>query len=226
MRLFDFLGPNENEANAFLRKFLPDDLSNMNMLDLASGAGSHLQIFLDKNISKITVLDNSNHSLDCLKNKYDYALDKIEIINDNILTRNHARKYDLVYLGDNSIQMFNSFHAQYQVVTFIANSLNAIGTGIINFTPVTEQNILNFGYDYKVIDDGDYLYGKIKIDIFEQMLIYFFKKDEITKTIRNRILLKREFESMVDTAGMYVLKVEKKLCSSGNYTYFYYCKLK
>ena len=70
MRLFDFLGPSDNEMNTLLSEILPSDLSDLHMLDLASGSGNHLQVFLDKNISKITVLDKSNDSLNYLKKRY------------------------------------------------------------------------------------------------------------------------------------------------------------
>lgn len=227
MKLFDFLSPTYHEVSHLLEGILPDNLSGVKMLDLASGEGHHLQVFFDKNIQEIHAIDSNKIRLENLLSRYSKNQDKIKIIHDNIFERNYQSRFDLVYLGDNSIQIFDTHSDQYKVINVIANTLKSTGIGIINFTPIVEKNILDYGNAYKPINgiNDSLLCGKIKVDIFNQEIIYYFKDNTITRTIKSRILLKKELEDMINCTGLEIVKVVKRACKSGNPTYFYCVKL-
>jgi Methyltransferase domain. len=231
VRLFDFLSSSQNEIDEYLNKLLPNDMSHIKMLDLASGTGRHLKLFLEKDVSKITVIDENEESLNTLRINYHEKIDKFEIINDNLFTRKFSNKYDLVYIGDNSLQIFNSYREQYGIVSLIAKTLKKDGIGLINFTPISEDNIIKYN-NYRLIrtlNDGitniDKLYVKIKVDIFNQEIVYYFTEDDMTKTIRSRILLKKELEDMIVSSGMYISEIVNAKCTSGENTCFYILKL-
>ena len=226
MHLYDFLGPDHNEVIHVLKDILPNDLCGLTMLDLASGEGKHLQAFLERNIDKVYAIDWDKIRLKNLKNKYRYYSDKINIIHDDIFKRRFQNKYDLIYLGDNTIQYFDTYKSQYNIINIISDTLNKTGIGIINFTPLSEKNILDFACDYKALKSNkNMLFGKIQVDIFNQNLIYLFKSKTYIKTIKTRILLKKELEDMIECAGLIILKIHEYVCNLGNTTFFYIVKL-
>lgn len=228
MKLLDFLAPTYNEVNYMLNDILPNELSNMKMLDLASGEGQHLRVFLEKNIDKIYAIDQDGERLRNILHRYSECQDKIEIVQDDILERKFQNTYDLVYLGDNSINFFKTHSSQYKVINVISSVLRSSGIGIINITPVMERNILDYSATYKPIGKEEQctLYGKVKVDIFNQEIAYYYKDKTNIKKVSTRILLKKELEDMIEAAGLCIEKIASRLCKSGNTTYFYVVKLK
>lgn len=228
MKLYDFLSPSHDEVKKMLGNVLPEDLSQKTMLDLASGEGTHLAFFFDKKIKEISVVDQNTEGLNKLFERYRGYGSNITLINADVLSFKYNNIFDLVYLGDNSIQIFNTYSDQYKIIDIIAKSLKTDGVAVINITLIVEENILKFNNEYKLIsDEGDEpLQGKIKVDIFNQELVYYFINGTETRTIRTRILLRKELEEMVDSVGLVISKVSMYKCKNGNITYFYVLKLK
>jgi SAM-dependent methyltransferase len=231
MKIFDFLSPEQGEIEEMLSKVLPDDMSHLEMLDIASGTGEHLHVYLDKKILHLTVIDYSKVSLDILKKKFCKYIDKLEIIIGDIFTEEIQRKFDVVNIGDNSLHMFNSFKEQYDVIRLISRYLKENGMAVVNITPITESDILRYSDGYQPIDvENDtfteQMHVRIKVDIFNQEIVYYFKDADSERKVKSRILLQRELEDMIDCAGMYVWKTFCIKSKNGKDTYFYFLKLK
>lgn len=228
MKIYDFLSPGYDEVKNMLEKVLPEELSQKKMLDLASGEGKHLAFFVEKKVKNISVADHNIEGLKKLYERYKGYESNIELINTDIMSTEFHNTFDLVYLGDNSIQLFDTYSNQYKVIEVIASALNRDGVAIINFTPLVEENILKFNNGYtKINDEGEKMMeGKLKVDIFNQELVYYFRNAEETRTIRTRILLRKELEDMVDSVGLTVSTINAQKCKNGNTTFFYILKYK
>ncbi len=231
MKIFDFLSPDQREIQEMLSKVLPDNMSHLEMLDIASGTGEHLRIYLEKKISHLTVIDNSKESLDILKKKFRKDIDKFEIVVGDIFAEEIRKKFDLVNIGDNSLQMFNTFKEQYDVIRLISRSLKKNGVAVVNITPITENDILKYGDGYQPLDVEcdpvtEQMHVKVKVDIFNQEIVYYFKDADTERKLKSRILLQRELEDMIDCAGMYIWKTFCVKSRMGKDTYFYFFKLK
>ena len=228
MKIYDFLSPEYDEVRDMLEKILPEELSDIRMLDIASGEGKHLVPFFEKNVRSISVIDNNMESLKKLNERYKGYESIIELINADILSTKFNNSFDLVYLGDNSIQLFDTYSNQYKIIEVIASALAWNGMAIINFTPIIEKNILKFNNGYTKLKDNneEQIEGKLKVDIFNQELVYYFRNENETKTIRTRILLRKELEDMIESIGLKISKIIEQKCKNGNTTFFYILKYK
>lgn len=228
MKIYDFLSPGYDEVKNMLEKVLTEELSQKKMLDLASGEGKHLAFFFEKKVKNISVADHNIEGLKKIYEKYKGCGSNIELIYTDIMSTKFDNTFDLVYLGDNSIQLFDTYSNQYKIIEVIASALKRDGVAIINFTPLVEENILKFNNGFtKMNNEGEEMMeGKLMVDIFNQELVYYFRNTEETRTIRTRILLKKELEDMVDSVGLTVSKINAQKCKNGNITFFYILKYK
>jgi hypothetical protein len=146
------------------------------------------------------------------------------------------QKFDIVHIGDNSIQMFPAYKNQFDIFRVIASSLSAEGVGMVNVTPVTEHQIMEYGGAPKVIKsltiDGEAfeVYGEVKIDVFNQILMMYFtvykNENETSRcTCRCRMLLKHEIEEMAKAAGLKIVQVKQQKLKRGNDSYYYLLQL-
>jgi len=230
MKIFDFLSPDQVEIDDMLSDVLPDDMSQLEMLDIASGTGEHLHAYLDKKILHLTVMDYNKVSLDILKRKFSKYIDKLEIVVGDIFEEKIQKKFDIVNIGDNSLQMFNSFKEQYGVILLISHYLKKNGVAVLNITPITENDILRYSNGQPLDIENDtiteQMHVRIKVNIFNQEIVYYFKDSDSEKKVKSRILLQKELNDMIDCAGMRIWKIFCIKSKMGKDTYFYFLKQK
>ncbi len=195
----------------------------MDILDLASGTGEHIGSYIERGISKITVVDKNINSLDALKERYKDNLSMFEFICADIFEYKFTKKYDLIFLGDNTIQFFKSYCEQYNILSIISNQLKSTGCAIINITPLDIDNILRYGNQYVESQVGNEMVN-IQLDVFEQNLIYKFTDGATSVEIQTRFLLKQEFLDMLSSLDMFIHREENIICKNGDKTKFYFIK--
>ncbi|MEF2966637.1 class I SAM-dependent methyltransferase [Paenibacillus sp. M1] len=233
--IFDFLGPDPTEMRQFIHDVWPEN-PDANVLDLASGNGDHLFGFIDKPVASVTVVDNSEEALRLLLERHSNHKQLISPICADLGTWACDRKYDVVHMGDNSIQMFASYKDQFNIIKTMASCLSDKGFGLLNVTPVTERQIMEYCVEPKRIttvkNGGETVevFGQIKVDVFNQDLIMYFSisRDGIEEgrsTCRCRMLLKHEIEEMVKAAGLKVVQVRHRKLKRGNDSYYYLLQL-
>ncbi|KAF6570278.1 class I SAM-dependent methyltransferase [Paenibacillus polymyxa] len=233
--IFDFLGPDTIEMQKFIGDVWPEKI-HARVLDLASGSGEHLFGFINKSIESVTVVDRSPESLQLLLNKHNNHGNMINTVCSDLNDWSCPQKFDIVHIGDNSIQMFPAYKNQFDIFRVIASSLSAEGVGMVNVTPVTEHQIMEYGGAPKVIKsltiDGEAfeVYGEVKIDVFNQILMMYFtvykNENETSRcTCRCRMLLKHEIEEMAKAAGLKIVQVKQQKLKRGNDSYYYLLQL-
>lgn len=221
MNIYDFLSPSFDEIEKKLDNIITDRLDNLSMLDIATGSGKHLKPFFKKGISEITVIDRYHIDSNIFKEKYPDS--NMIVITADIFEYNFTKKYDIVTIFDNSLQIFRTFEEQYKIIKLMSSVLKDDGKCIIQISPITEKDILRYSGEYKHIDNSE-LYVNISVNMFEQLITYRYMQGNENKSIESRFILKKEIQDMIFGSGMYIYREETIGNDKGQLSNFYFLK--
>lgn len=228
--LYDFIGLNENDNREFLMSVLTNLKSNSDIIDLATGYASHVNCFINKN-RKIVLVDRCEDCINYLKDNYRDS--NVKIIHSDIQKIRLDDKFDIVHLGDNTLNMFPTYKDVEAVIKSMSLLLKDSGRALINLTPLTTDIIRNYNLNDKILakefeeDNIVYkLYTNIEIDVFRSTLLMFYylynDNDEVSRfKINCRIIVEDELLSIADSCGLILEKKYVYKSSNKKISYYY-----
>jgi len=216
-----------------LSEIVSERLDGKSVLDIACGTGKHLIGFLEKG-AHVTVIDKCAEELETLVDSYDRYKDRIIAVCDDVLKWKNESKYEIVHIGDNSFQTFDSYEDQLLLTKRIADCISYEGYGLINIVALDAGNVVDYYRDDRLIKkvnhDGldVHVYGRLSADIYRQRLTYHFTSKALSdeSSIKKehcscRITTHSEMERYVSTAGMKIVDCSKRILASGAVSYYY-----
>lgn len=230
--IFDFLGASILENKKNLIKVLPRKMHDIDVLDLCSGEGTHLPEFIKKG-ARITSLDYYEDNLSTLERKYNLV-----VVKDDVTKFKIDNKFNIIHLGDNCLQLFDTFEKQFSILRCIKNHLLEDGYALINVLELTSSCTSKYIKEpilIKTVRKGSLivkLFGQIIIDSFNNLLIYRYTSNNyrnsilINKTITTKLIFEEELQDMLEHLKMEITKKESYRLKNLNNSVYYTIKLK